>query len=181
MFGNLDVLEAHNVARRALWDRYESGVGIADPTLMAGASGRGVDFVDTFVADPDRPELMRMGGYLADRVTDPGNPAGTPWQVIYADEALETYVLVRSVDIQFHDRVDDKTAAFGLRDVLWVLADAPLLRGERTESVVSRIAGGAFTRARDFRASVSGGTLQGSSEGPLCTEVTPCCCKRLSP
>jgi hypothetical protein len=182
MFGNLNVLQAHHVARQALLARYQPNAGVVAPAVAPGAAGRGANFVDAFVADRDRAELVIMAGYLADQVPDPNNPAAPPWQVMYGDEALERYVLVRFPDIQFHDRVDDRSAAFGVRDVLWVLGDAPLLRGERTESVVSRITNGAFTSARDFRASLSGGTMQGASDlGPLCTELTPCCCRRLSP
>jgi hypothetical protein len=181
MFGAMNVVEAHSAAKDALDDRYISTSWLTALQLTPGASGRNPDFVDNFVADRGRPELVLMAGYLADRVPDP-DPSASPWQVMFSDETLEMYLLVRSDDIQFHDRVDDTNAAFGVRDVLWVRADAPLLRGERTESVVSRIANGAFTSARDFRASMSGGTLQGASDlGPLCTELTPCCCRRLSP
>lgn len=133
--------------------------------------------VTNFLNDRDRPELVILSGYLAGCVNK-----DEQWHVLFLDETAESYVLVRPPDIHFHNRIDVDGAPFGKVDLLWVKAEASVLRGTRGESVTARITNGSFVRARDFRASLTGGTMAGMSElGPLCTALTPCCCNKLSP
>jgi hypothetical protein len=187
---DLDVKEAHRLARKARRLRYglqttrttkddadkrAPNRNLVDPADAATFLGAVTRFTDR----RDKVQLVKFAGYLADFIKGDG----FDWQVLFLDDVAETYLLIRREDIKFHDRVDDKTAAFGLRDVLWVLGEGLVVSGGRLDSVPGRFTTGSYMRAGDFRTSMSGGGAQAgvSDMGPLCTAFTPCCCGRYSP
>jgi hypothetical protein len=121
-------------------------------------------------AASDRVRLF--AGYLGGSFAE-GNPA-VNWQVLFLDASLSTWLVVRSDDIIYSDRVKDRTAAAGLRDYLWLRSDADIARGDHSDSPDALFLRGDFTRAGDFGPSMRGDTYSGG--GLLEEALTPGCC-----
>jgi hypothetical protein len=140
--------------------------------------------VDRFGTGPRSVDVVIFGGYLGGRVDDQGTGYAdadkTYWKVLFLTATLSDWLLVPRNQILLHDRVADDKAAYGLRDLLWVRADAQVGRGERSMSAAALFLNGGFTRAGDFAPSVSGGTLASPNSGLLCEAITPGCCTRPS-
>jgi hypothetical protein len=99
------------------------------------------------------------------------------WRILFVDSVMRNWIMVKSDDILYSQRVDDDKAAFGSRDYLWVAADAHVGRGGAAASPESLFVSGTFTRAGDFSASLRGDTWSGSNDGGLLDEATtPSCC-----
>jgi hypothetical protein len=119
-------------------------------------------------------ERVRMEGYLAGRFQASED---SWWLLLYLDDAANSYALLPEDGLLNWIRQPDRTAAYGLRDIVWLESDARILEGDYMQPISGRFTVGNFTRARDFRASFRGGTQDSLSElGPLCTANTPCCC-----
>jgi hypothetical protein len=123
----------------------------------------------------DVPELVSFAGFLGDTIPQPGQ-AAKKWRVLYLDLELRNWLLVLDTDILDAQKVGDKTAPSGERDVIWVRADASVGRGRGSPSVEARFLTGEFTRAGDFEAPPTGGTLAAAT-GVFCEFRTPSCCK----
>jgi hypothetical protein len=119
----------------------------------------------------DVSELASFAGYLGGTV----EREDKQWRLLYLDSQLQTWLLVRDVDILYHEQVKDDTAALEKRDVIWVKADASVGRGSGPQSVESRFLTGEFTKAGDFDTAPGGGTMAAAT-GLFCEARTPFCC-----
>jgi hypothetical protein len=129
---------------------------------------------DALVEASDLPELVTFAGFLGDTVTQPGQT--TQWRVLYLDLELRRWLLLDEADILLAEKVEDETAPSGERDLIWVKADASVGRGSGSPSVEARFLTGEFTRAGDFEAPPTGGTLAAAT-GVFCQARTPSCCR----
>jgi hypothetical protein len=125
----------------------------------------------SLATDPNVPELAAFGGYLGGTTEAP--PGKEPWQILYLDAKLLTWLLVQQDEILFHQRLKDDKAAFYERDVIWVKADA--LVG-RSSGPLSLWLSGDFTRAVDFTPPLGGGGPPPPATGIFCEATTPNCC-----
>jgi hypothetical protein len=126
---------------------------------------------DTFAAQPNLPGLSLFAGFLGGSVTRDE----APWQLVYLDSRLDTWLLVQESDVIVHQRLTDENAPSGVRDVLWVDATANLVRGSGPQTGDGRFLVGQLTQAGEFAASSSGGTFSAAT-GLLCEATTPGCC-----
>ncbi len=126
---------------------------------------------DQLAKRADVSELASFAGYLGGTV----GREGKQWRLLYLDSQLQTWLLVREVDILYHEQVKDDTAALEKRDVIWVKADASVGRGSGPQSVESRFLTGEFTKAGDFDTAPGGGTTAAAT-GIFCEARTPFCC-----
>ena len=124
---------------------------------------------EDFGAAASSHELRSFAGYLGGswrKIHD--------WQILFTDSNLRNWIMVKRGDIVAHDRAHDEKAAYGLRDYIWVVADAEVGRGGFSISPETLILSGDFTRAADFAPSMRGDTY---SSGNLLDEATtPGCC-----
>lgn len=100
---------------------------------------------------------------------------GRIWQLLYQDPKAMTWLLVPQDGIVLHHRARDRKAAFGLRDVIWVRADAPVRQGDYAESQQARFLVGTFTSAGDLHASLTGAGALAADSGILCAPTPDCC------
>jgi hypothetical protein len=126
-------------------------------------------------SDSQRSEITTFAGYLGPTQTDPGDPTDKPWQLLYQDAKAMTWLLVPQDAIVLHQRAPDKRAAFQLRDVIWVKADAPVRQGDEAESQQGRFLVGAFTSAGDLHASLTAASTAPPGSGILCAPTPECC------
>jgi hypothetical protein len=136
------------------------------PQAQAQAPAKAVEAVVT-----NTPSLTIFAGYLGDEWQDPVD-AGTRWWPLFFDAAMSKGMLVNTDDIEIYDARKDDTAAFGKRDYIWVQVDKSIRVGTGPPAFWLN---GSFTRAGDFAASVSGGTI-GPQGGILRDATTPTCC-----
>ena len=128
---------------------------------------------------PRRAQVVMFAGYLGPTEANREGRDDRTWQLLYQDMSATSWLLVPQDDIVLHQRAADERAAFGVRDVIWVRADAPVRQGEDAESEQARFLVGSFTSADELHASLTaGGTLTPES-GILCAP-TPNCCMRHS-
>jgi hypothetical protein len=119
------------------------------------------------------PNLVSFAGYLGATVTHDESD----WCVLYLDVELRTFLLVEKDGIVRRKPVKDEKAPSGMRDVIWVKAEAAVGRGGGPQPVESQFLTGEFTRAGDFDAPVSGGTLAAAT-GVFCEARSAACCYR---
>jgi hypothetical protein len=119
----------------------------------------------------DVPVLSTFAGYLGDAI----EYRDRNWRVLYLDTKLSSWLLVEEQAIVFHDRMHDRTAAYGMRDVIWLNAEATVGRGIGPQAGEARFLRGAFTSAGDVTAAVTGGTFDAAT-GIFCEAQTPGCC-----
>jgi hypothetical protein len=130
---------------------------------------------NTFACKRELPELTTFSGYLGGTV----DSNGTQWRVMYQDAKALTWLLVPEKQIVLHDRVEDKSAAFGKRDVIWVKTDTPVRQGRGAQDSQARFLVGSFTSAGDLYASLTDASALSPESGILCAP-TPECCMRHS-
>ena len=123
-----------------------------------------------FSASSGRSPFTIVAGYLGGSVK--GSPAG---QVLFLDAQLSKWLLLRIKDISLFNRVRDDSAAFGLRDILWLKSDIRVVPGDSSDSVEQSYLNGPFTRADQVPTTVTGGTFPGPG-GLLLEAITPGCC-----
>jgi hypothetical protein len=121
---------------------------------------------------PDVPELVTFAGYVGPVVTQQSKE----WCVFYLDTRLLTWLLVPVDGIVYRDPVVDDKAPCGIQDVLWVKADTSVGHGSGSLTLEGQFLTGEFTRAGDFEAAPTGGTL-GAATGVFCEARSPGCCK----
>ena len=129
---------AKDAARDDAAIEHERIVRMTHPAAKPAGAGRRAPLTDV-----DFPRLSTFSGYLGNAVTQADS---TVWRLLYLDEKLWTWLLIRQDDIVFHDRIKDEKAAFGLRDVVWLDADATIGEGSGTRSPQTRFLGGATSR-----------------------------------
>jgi len=148
----------------------------APPAAGAQAAGADPPVTQQF-SDAQRAEVVMFAGYLGPWATSPEDKR--PWWFLYQDSCATSWLLVPQDAIVLHQRAPDCKAAFQLRDVIWVKADAPVRQGDEAESRQARFLIGTFTRAGDLHASLSDGGSLSPASGILCAP-TPQCCGRHS-
>jgi hypothetical protein len=136
------------------------------PELAPGA-------VRDFGTQVNSPELRTLSGYLGGEVPDPGG--GPAWQIMFVDSSLAGWLIVRTNEILYSNRVKDHTAAGGERDYIWLTVDTMVGRGDSSSSAQAVFLSGAFTRAGDFPTSPRGDTFPRGG-GLLFDAITPGCC-----
>jgi hypothetical protein len=115
--------------------------------------------------------LVTFAGYLGPVVLH----GARAWRLLYLDRKLRTWLLVLDAEIVFHERSYDLTAAFQMRDVIWVQAHASVGRGSGGDSPREWFLRGSFTDAGDFTVRPTGGTYAPASG---IDALTPECCGR---
>ncbi|MGH2969197.1 MAG: hypothetical protein ACRDK0_09050 [Solirubrobacteraceae bacterium] len=159
-----------------LVDTLAKALGPKAPPSMSYGTGGTPSATAILAQATDVPELVTFSGFLGDTVPQ---PSGNVWRLLYLDWRLQTWLLVEEGEILHAEKVKDDGAPSGLVDVIWVRADASVRRGSGPQSVEARFLTGAFTRAGDFDASPTGGTLAAAT-GIFCEARTPVCCYRRS-
>lgn len=160
-------------ATQAALDAATQAALIAAPPA-AGAQAEGAEpAVTQQFSDAQRAEVVVFAGYLGPYVMDDQ----TKWRFLYQDASATSWLLVPEHAIVLHQRAPDKKAAFQLRDVIWVRADAPVRQGDEAESQQARFLTGSFTRAGDLHASLTDSALSPAS-GILCAPTPECCGRR---
>jgi len=124
-------------------------------------------------SDPERAEIVMFAGYLGPPADNPKDQ--TTWRFLYQDSSATSWLLVPQDAIVLHQRAPDNKAAFQLRDVIWVRADAPVRQGDQAESQQARFLTGTFTRAGDLHASLSDAGALSPASGILCAPTPECC------
>jgi hypothetical protein len=117
---------------------------------------------------PATPTLTIFSGYLG----EPWDDGTTTWQPLFFDAVMSKGMLVDANDIEVEDSRKDDAAAFGKRDYIWVQVEKSIHPGYGPPAAWLN---GPFTRAGDFAASYSGGTI-GPQGGILREATTPTCC-----
>jgi hypothetical protein len=145
------------------------------PDLPANAQ-QPADFANALANAASLPELVTFAGYRGGIVYDAQQ---TPWLVLYHDTWLQRWLLVKETDVLYSASVTDDTSPSGKRDVIWVRADASVSGGSGSRSVEARFLTGEFTRAGDYGAPPTGGTLAAAT-GVFCEARTASCCRRRS-
>jgi hypothetical protein len=135
----------------------------ADPQELAAA----------FAESSDVSQVAAFEGYLGATVEHDGKD----WCVFYLDLQAQSWLLVEKDCIVKRASVEDSTRPCE-RDVLWVRGDGAVGIGHGSQSVQAQFLTGEFTRAADFEASPTGGTLEAAT-GVFC-RGTPSCCRRMS-
>ena len=136
------------------------------------------------------PELVTFTGIFAGQFDDPAGlpdayqeahdagapaPATRKWSLLFFDAKLTGWLLIEPGGVVRRKRFAEPASSGVMRDVIWVRADASVKRGERPQSIQGQFLQGEFTKAGDFAASVSGGTVSAST-GIFCDAQTPNCC-----
>jgi hypothetical protein len=143
-----------------------------DPIADDNQSADQKNVLATALADQaNLPGLSLFAGFLG----GPVEREKQLWRLLYFDARLSSWLLVPEAAIVVHERLKDRNAPFGLRDVLWVDGTATVVHGEGARSNEGRFLVGDFTRAGDFSASTTGGTFSAAT-GLLCEATTPGCC-----
>lgn len=130
----------------------------------------------TAFPSPQRAQVVVFAGYLGPPQTDPypdGN--NTTWRLLYQDAKAMSWLIVPESAIVLHDRARDDKAAFGLRDYIWVRADAPVRQGTEEESEQARFLVGTFTSAGDLHESLLDASTAPAGSGILCAPTPECC------
>ena len=123
---------------------------------------------------PESPERRSFVGYVGRTF----NHRGNNWTLLYVDSALESWMIVETDGIVGRRPIppDAGSGTPEALDMIWVLADAAVGRGGRSLTVEGAFLCGNFTRAGDFEASPTGGTLAAST-GVFCEARSAGCCK----
>jgi hypothetical protein len=128
--------------------------------------------LEDFSVSSETPPFTLVAGYLGGGVQENGAPAR---QVLFLDAQLSKWLLVPIEEISLFNRVKDDSAAFGLRDILWLTSHARVIPGDASDSVRQSYLSGPFTRADQVPTTVTGGTFPGTG-GLLMEAITPGCC-----
>jgi hypothetical protein len=149
------------------WGPEAFGKAVAAATTAEGVAS-------AVARSSDVSRMVTFEGYLGATVTR----AGKFWCVLYLDLELQTWLLVEK-DCILDRRTTDHSTWPRKRDTIWVTADAGVGLGSGSQSVDAQFLTGEFTRAGDFEAPPTGGTLAAAT-GVFCQARTPSCCRRRS-
>jgi hypothetical protein len=134
-----------------------------DPPLAARIeeAGDDEDKIAEAYAQYPADRLVTLEGYLGAIV----EKNGVKWRVVYGDATCSTWVLMPDDAIVRHrEGPEDKEPPFDPVDVLWLKADAPVLRGREAlhpDEIEARSLRGEFIQAGELAASMGGGTFSG--------------------
>lgn len=150
---------------------------IAAPPAAGEQVGGAEPAVSKEFSDPDRAEVVMFAGYLGpsapeDQTSNRKNQKW--WRFLYQDASATSWLLVPEDAIVLHQRAPDEKAAFQLRDVIWVKADAPVRQGNQAESEQARFLVGTFTCAGDLHASLTDAGALSPASGILCAPTPNC-------
>lgn len=142
-----------------------------------------VDALVTGYEQPS-PRAFAEASNLADRILFAGyrgplvrHDDGRLWRLLYLDLELTEWLLIEDSGIVAESTVVEDASPFNQeRNVVWVKADAAVGRGSASQAVQAQFLTGKFTRAGDFEAPLSGGTLAAAT-GVFCEARTPSCCR----
>jgi hypothetical protein len=129
-------------------------------------------------AVPRLPELIMFAGFVGGTVNFNVAAQNTTWRLLYLDAKLQTWMIVQASDIVFQRPPDKDVPHIDQRDLVWVKADASVSKGTgqpRLDDIQASYLRGDFTRAGDFAAGQSSGTVSPSA-GLLSEARTPGCC-----
>jgi hypothetical protein len=124
------------------------------------------------------PEIKCITGYIGGQCTYPSSSIW--WQILFLDANLRNWIIVDRQQILYSDRRDDREAAAGKRDFIWVKADTLIAHGDPQTDPKNLFLTGAFTRAGDYETSVRGDT-HSSASGLICDAITPGGCTSNTP
>jgi hypothetical protein len=142
--------------------------GIRAQNIQAGSPA-------AFARASNLPEVVMFAGFFGEVIP---HPSGKNWQLLYTNLALTEWLLIEEDGIVSYDTVRDNSVPMAFnreRDVVWVKADTSVGRGSSSQSVESQFLTGEFTRAGNFEAPLTGGTLAAAT-GVFCEARTPSCC-----
>ena len=144
------------------------------PVVRELSRGLGMRTAAAFAAESNLAERIMFAGFRGPVVT---HPNGSEWLVLYLDLELRDWLLIEVTGIVARSTVKDEKVPFEeeSRDVFWVKADAAVGRGDASQAAQAHFLTGKFTRAGDFEAPLSGGTLAAAT-GVFCEARTPSCC-----
>jgi hypothetical protein len=164
--------EQHADAFSAVVTSIENVLDKLPRALSAAMAGR---ILKTAVDEAQIPPLVLVAGYLGEKVT----VLGDDWRVLYVDAPLQNWTLIPEKDILLHRAAQDRTAAFGKRDLLWLMGDALTADGEAPPRPKAQadFLKGPFTRAAELTEPIIGGDPRPDS-GVFCQAITPRCCTR---
>ena len=145
--------------------------GSAAPTVPTADLAEGS--AEALAYASNLPDAIMFTGFLGGLVEEPG---GRNWQLLYLDFELDNCLLVDNGGILAESEVEDDAVPFTQkRDVIWVRADAAVGLRRASHSVEAQFLTGDFTRAGDFEAPPSGGTVAAAT-GIFCQARTASCC-----
>jgi hypothetical protein len=139
--------------------------------LVAALSNADFDKFSTGIA---QTHYRMVAGYLGGCVSR--GEALPDRQLLYLDARLSTWLQISLADVALFNRVRDDTAAFRLRDIIWLRPDARVVRGDDSDSVEQSYLNGPFIRVADLETSLGGGGVTSRSSGLVCEAITPGCC-----
>ena len=144
------------------------------PVVRELSKGLGQATAAAFADESNLAERIMFAGFRGPIVK---HPNGSSWRLLYLDLELRDWLLIETGGIVRRGTVKDETVPFEeqSRDVFWVKADAAVGRGDASQAVQAQFLTGKFTRAGDFEAPLSGGTLAAAT-GVFCEARTPSCC-----
>jgi hypothetical protein len=144
------------------------------PVVRELAQGLGVRTAAALADASNLPEPVMFAGFRGPVIE---HPERGEWRLLYLDLELTEWLLIEASGIIRRSTVKDETVPFEekSRDVFWVKADAAVGRGNASQAVQAQFLTGKFTRAGDFEAPLTGGTLAAAT-GVFCEARTPSCC-----
>ena len=170
------VHHARSPPRRVRSESESSRHQARGPAACTGSRARSrwpLDVATARIDGPESPERRSFVGYLGRTFNHGVNMDPAVRRLgprVVADHRDERHRRSRTIP------PDAGSGTPEALDIIWVLADAAVGRGGRSLSVEGAFLCGNFTRAGDFEASPTGGTLAAST-GVFCEARSPGCCK----
>jgi hypothetical protein len=167
-----------NLTANPIVDVLARGLAAAGPQGFANAVGK-LGGAQALAESADVPKLVSFAGYLGATITHPASAAAdatNQWCVLYLDWDLHSWLLIEAAAIVRRLKLDDNNTTEDPYDVIWVRADGVVSRGSGSLSTEAQFLSGDFTRAGDFDAGPTGGTLSAST-GVFCEARSPGCCR----
>jgi hypothetical protein len=167
-----------NLNANPIVDVLAAGLAAAGPDGF-GREVSNVGGAQALAKSADVPKLVSFVGYLGATITHPASAAAddtNQWCILYLDWDLHSWLLIETAAIARRLVVDDQNTTEDPHDVIWVRADGAVARGNGSLSTEAQFLSGDFTRAGDFEAGPTGGTLSAST-GVFCEARSPGCCR----
>jgi len=161
-----------------LVENLTKGLGESGPEgfrAAVAAASTAEEFASAYATSSDVPETVTFVGFLG--ATFPRD--SKEWCVLYLDRQLATWLLVEKDGIACREEIKDDAAPSGKHDEIWVRANAAVGIGRGSPSNEAKFLTGDFTRAADFEAPPTGGTVMAAT-GVFCQARTAGCCHRKS-
>jgi hypothetical protein len=143
----------------------------------SGAIHRAVG--ESFQGDPGEfaasvtPELVTIVGYLSDVRSD----GDVTWRQFYLDLNLRRCLWIDDSQIVAHRKLNDPELKPGVRDMIWVKKDAPIVVADASAAAEVQFLTGDFTRAGDVDVDAIAGAVHPAT-GKFCGRSPACCAGR---